>query len=76
MNVLVMEDEKMELKSKLKVVMAEKEITNRELARITGLHENYISDLRNRRKEPGIYNALRVANALNVDVEDIWYIKK
>ena len=66
----------MELKSKLKVVMAEKDITNRELARITGLHENYISDLRNRRKEPGIYNALRVANALNVSVEDIWYIKK
>ena len=66
----------MELKSRLKVVMAEKEITNRELARNAKLHENYISDLRNRRKEPGIYNALRVANALNVDVEDIWYIKK
>ena len=66
----------MKLKSRLKVVMAEKEITNRELARITGLHENYISDLRNRRKEPGIYNALRVANALNVSVEDIWHIKK
>ena len=38
--------------------------------------KHYISDLRNRRKEPGIYNALRVADALNVKVEDIWYIKK
>ena len=66
----------MELKSRLKVVMAEKEITNVELARITGLHENYISDLRNRRKEPGIYNALLIANALNVNVENIWQIKK
>ena len=66
----------MRLTSRLKVVMAEKEITNIELANKAGLHENYISDLRHRRKEPGIYNALRVANALNVKVEDIWYIKK
>ena len=66
----------MELKSKLKVVMAEKEITNRELSRKAGLHENYISDLRNKRKEPGIYNALLVANALNVNVEEIWSISE
>ena len=66
----------MRLANRLKVVMAEKEITNIELASKAGLHENYISDLRNRRKEPGIYNALRVADALNVPVEDIWYIKK
>ena len=66
----------MRLTSRLKVVMAEKEVTNVELSNKTGLHENYISDLRNRRKEPGIYNALRVARALNVKVEDIWYIKK
>ena len=66
----------MRLTSRLKVVMAEKEVTNVELSNKTGLHENYISNLRNRRKEPGIYNALRVARALNVKVEDIWYIKK
>ena len=66
----------MRLANRLKVVMAEKEVTNVELSNKTGLHENYISDLRNRRKEPGIYNALRVADALNVKVEDIWYIKK
>ena len=66
----------MKFKSRLKIVMAEKDITNRELARTTGLHENYISDLRNRRKEPGIYNCLLIANALDVSVEDIWCIKK
>ena len=66
----------MKLKSRLKVVMAEKEVTNVELSSRTKLHENYISDLRNKRKEPGIYNALLVANALNVSVEDIWQIKE
>ena len=66
----------MRLTSRLKVVMAEKEIGNVELSSMTGLHENYISDLRNRRKEPGIYNCLLIANALDVSVEDIWYIKK
>ena len=66
----------MELKSRLKVVMAERDMMVKELAAKTGLHPNYISDLRNRRKEPGIYNCLLIANALNASVEEIWYIKK
>ena len=66
----------MEIKNRLKVVMAEKDMQVIELANKTGLHPNYISALRNDRKEPGIYNVLLIANTLNVSVEEIWSIKK
>ena len=67
---------KLKLENRLKVVMAEKDMRVIDLANKTKLNANYLTDVRNGRVEPGIYNALVIARALNVNVEDIWYIKK
>ena len=66
----------MELECELRVILAKKDMRLKDLAIKTDLNYNYLSDLNNKRKEPGIYNALLIANALNVRVEEIWYIKK
>lgn len=66
----------MELKCLLRVRLAEKEMRLTELATISELNYNYLSDLQNGRKEPGIRNALIIADALNLKIEDIWKIKK
>lgn len=66
----------MELKCLLRVRLAEKEMRLTELAHKSGLNYNYLSDVQNGRKEPGIRNALLISDALNLTVEDIWNIKK
>ena len=66
----------MELKCELRVILAKKNIRLKDLQEMTGLNYSYLSDINNERMEPGLRNALIIAEALNVAVEEIWRIKK
>ena len=65
----------MEVKCRLRVVLAEKEMRLTELASKTKLNYSYLSDLMNERREPGVRNAMIIAKELNVTVEGIWKLK-
>lgn len=60
------------IKNKLKIKIAEKEITNRELATKIGVNENTISRWANGHSLEQIYNFYLLCKELNVDIKDIF----
>lgn len=61
------------VKLRLKEILIEKQITQKDLAKLTGLRENTISDMvRNNRTCVNIKNLEKVCNALNIkDIREI-----
>ncbi len=58
--------------TKLRVLMAERDVNVSELADMTGLSRNTISRLRNGEVNPTHETAYRVASALGVRTSSIW----
>lgn len=65
----------MKLICRLPVILAERNISLKELKRRTGLNYSHLSDIKRGRKIPNLYTAYIIAKALNMNVEEIW-IKK
>jgi transcriptional regulator with XRE-family HTH domain len=61
--------------SRLKEILKEKGIKQRELIEMAGLSEPNISRYVNQQRIPSVYNAVKIAKALTMAVEDIFLIK-
>lgn len=53
----------------------ELDITQEELARMAGITRGYVVTLENKNRKPSVEVALKIANALDCDVEDIFLRK-
>lgn len=62
----------MEKKTKLKIVLFERGIKHRWLAEQAGIKEQTISDIVNGKRRPTLDNALKIAKALGVSVEELF----
>ena len=60
------------IKNKLKIKIAEKETTNREIAKKIGVNENTISRWINGNSLEQIYNFYLLCKELDVDIKDIF----
>ena len=58
---------------RLRRILDERKITQRELARLTGLHFNTINSYVSGKKEPGAEKLRKIADALNADLN--WLIR-
>lgn len=56
----------------LKRLLFERQLTNRWLAERTGMTETAVSLIVNGKRVPSLENALRIARALGVSVEELW----
>lgn len=65
----------MEIKCLLKAKLAENGITLKTLSEKTGINYTYLSDLNRGKSLPSLEFAYRIAEVLNLRVEEIW-IKK
>ena len=60
--------------NKLKEIRCKRKLTLKDLSRKTNLSISYLSRIENNERIPRVYNAIRIAHALNVSVEDIFFI--
>lgn len=65
----------MEYKCRLRVILAEKEMTHEELRSKVGVGRSTISQIINNKTLPRFDVAYRIAEALDMKIEEIW-IKK
>ena len=75
MKIIKIGGKKLEVKCRLKVILAEKDMRLTELANKTDLNYKYLSDVNVGRREPGVRNCLIIAKALDEKVEEIWKLK-
>jgi transcriptional regulator with XRE-family HTH domain len=58
---------------RLRIILAEKNWTLRDLAKKTGLKYQYLSDIKNDRiKNPGVYQANIISKTLSIPTTEIW----
>lgn len=62
------------IKSKLKEILIEKNITQRELAKKVGITESAVSRFINKNRIPTGENMLKIANILGVKVEELYKV--
>lgn len=62
----------MALKSKLKLILVERKITQIEFSEKTGISRSNINLIANEKQDPSLENGMRIADALNLTVYDIW----
>ncbi len=60
----------------LKNIRLEKGLTQNELAAMLNITVSYLSKIENEKKLPNVLLAIRLANALDCNVEDIFFIPK
>ena len=56
----------------IKKLRIQKGLTLKDLAKLTGLSASYLSRVERGLRTPSIYSALRIAQAFNLNVEDIF----
>lgn len=56
---------------KMRILQAQKQITNAEIAKRTGTTPNYISDLRGGRATPSLKLLAEIAEVLEVEAKDL-----
>jgi DNA-binding Xre family transcriptional regulator len=62
------------IKNRLGEVLAEKQMTQQELSDLTGLYPSHISEIiTGKRKGVTLPTALKISQALNVEITDIFY---
>jgi DNA-binding XRE family transcriptional regulator len=59
--------------NRIKVILAEKRLTNKWLAAQLGKTESTISRWCTNEKQPAIETFIEIANVLNIDVRDLFY---
>jgi len=65
----------LKVKNRLKVLLVEKEIRQKELAEYVGVSQATIAMIANKKALPSLENALKIAKYLGVRVEDIWWLE-
>ena len=60
------------MKNNLKTILFLKEKTQRDLANETGIDESTISRYVKNERQPKYTNMVKIANALNLEVKEIW----
>lgn len=65
----------MALKNRLRVILAEEDIKQTELADAVGVSRNTIGSICNRNHKPDLETAIRIARYLSKKVEDIWELE-
>lgn len=67
---IIKEVSSLKLKVNLRKIRHEKHITQKQLARLTGLSQNYISEIENGVKRPSLDTIEIIATALNINPFD------
>ncbi|WP_459503094.1 helix-turn-helix transcriptional regulator [Bacillus sp. C1] len=62
----------MHFKCKLRVIFAEREIRQKELAKLIGISQTTMSSLVNNTTLPTFLTAYKIAKTLDMHIEDIW----
>lgn len=62
----------MRLKSKLKVLLVERDITQKEFAEKVGISSSAMNKLCNKHSLPEFMTAYRISEELNMDIREIW----
>lgn len=62
------------IKNKLKQILDERGIKNVWLAEKAGVNNSTVGNIIKNRHNPNVEVAIRIANALNMKVEDIWEV--
>lgn len=60
--------------NRLKEIRKQKKITQEKLAELTGLSRPYISDIERKKSKPSGETILKIAKALNMPAEQIFFI--
>lgn len=63
------------MENRLKEILIEKKIKQQTVANNTNLTKATISNYVNNKRQPNCKNMLKIANFLNLKVEDIWGLK-
>lgn len=61
---------------KIKEIRLKRNLTQEELAKLSGISKSYIGDLERNEKEPTISILCRLAEVLQVDIKDLFTYKK
>lgn len=61
---------------KIKEIRLKRNLTQEELAKLSGISKSYIGDLERNEKEPTISILCRLADVLQVDIKDLFTYKK
>lgn len=64
--------EKVGKQNRLRVVLAEKRIKQKDLVEQIGLDKTTLSELVNEKREPTLATARKIARALNMEIGEIW----
>lgn len=59
-----------EMRNRIASILAEKDLTESELARRTGIAQSYLNRIKNSRINPTVATALRICKVLQVRVEE------
>lgn len=65
----------MEIRCRLKVIFAERDIRQKDFAQLVGMGNNTLSQLVNNKTLPTLPIAYRISEALDLSVEEIWQKK-
>lgn len=57
---------------KIKEIRTKKGLTQKELSKLSGVSESYIGDLERNEKIPSIITICKLANALEVDIKELF----
>ncbi|MEF2641524.1 MAG: helix-turn-helix transcriptional regulator [Clostridia bacterium] len=66
----------MEIKILLKEIREEKNITLRKLSEVTGISKSHLSYIERGEREPTLSVVVRIALALNIDIKDLYEVKR
>lgn len=66
----------MQIIIKLKEVREKYNISIRDLARITGISKSHLNYIERGEKEPSLSIIIRIAVALNIDIKDLYEVKR
>lgn len=66
----------MEIKILLKRIRKERNITLKRLSETTGISESHLSYIERGEREPTLSILLRIASALNIDIKDLYEVKR
>lgn len=66
----------MKLKNRIRVLRAEKEISQKELAEVIGVSRQTVNSIEKGKFNPSVITALKVAEYFGVDVETVFQIQE
>lgn len=62
--------------NRLRIIIAERRIHQKELAKQVGIRESTLSEIVNEKREPTLTTAMKIARALGMEVGQIWELEE